>query len=104
MQKYIVERVLLMIPSIIVITILTFLLLRVFLPGDVVDLIIGQYGANNPDLRQEIEEDLGLTGGLPKQYLEWTGVSWFWGGETGMLQGHGEPLRCVGRGSQWPPR
>ena len=93
MQKYIIQRVLLMFPSIIVITILTFLLLRVFLPGDVVDLIIGQYGANNPDLRQEIEEDLGLTGGLPQQYLEWTGVSWFWGGETGMLQGDlGESL------------
>jgi peptide/nickel transport system permease protein len=82
-----------MFPSVILITILTFLLLRVFLPGDVVDLILGQYGSSDPAIRQQIEEDLGLTGSLAGQYLEWTGVSWFVGGESGLLQGDlGESL------------
>jgi peptide/nickel transport system permease protein len=92
-QKYLIQRVLLMIPSVFLITVLTFLILRVFLPGDVVDLILGQYGASNPDVRREIEEDLGLNGGLPGQYAEWTGITWFFGGESGLLQGDlGESL------------
>jgi peptide/nickel transport system permease protein len=86
-QKYVIQRLLLMVPSVFLITVLTFLILRVFLPGDVVDLILGQYGSSNPEVRAEIEEDLGLNGGLPGQYLEWTGVSWFFGGESGLLQG-----------------
>jgi peptide/nickel transport system permease protein len=75
------------------VTILTFLFLRVFLPADVIDLIIGEYGRNDPQLREALEKELGLSGNLFTQYLDWIGVSWFWGGPTGILQGDlGESL------------
>src|SRR5688572_14558026 len=75
------------------VTILTFLFLRVFLPADVIDLIIGEYGRNDPALREALEKELGISGNLFSQYLDWIGVSWFWGGPTGILQGDlGESL------------
>ena len=85
MASYLSQRILLMIPSLIGTTILTFVLLRVLLPADAVDIILGEYGGNNPELRGRIEEDLGLSGSLAGQYLEWVGISWFFGGETGIL-------------------
>ena len=93
MQKYIAQRLLLTIPTFILVTIFIFLLLRVFLPADVIDLIIGEYGRNDPALRAALEKELGLTGQLYNQYFDWVGVSWFWGGPTGLLQGDlGESL------------
>jgi len=84
---------LLTLPTVIMVTILTFLFLRVFLPADVIDLIIGEYGRNDPTLRASLEKELGLSGSLVNQYLEWVGVAWFWGGEKGILQGDlGESL------------
>lgn len=69
------------------------MLLRVFLPQDVIDLIIGEYGSNDPTLRANLEEELGISGNLHSQYLDWLGVSWFWGGDDGLLQGNlGESL------------
>jgi peptide/nickel transport system permease protein len=76
------------------VTVLTFLFLRVFLPADVIDLIIGEYGRNDPTLREALEKELGLSGNLLSQYVDWMGISWFWGGgPTGILQGDlGESL------------
>jgi peptide/nickel transport system permease protein len=92
-QKYIAQRLILTIPTVIMVTILTFLFLRVFLPADVIDLIIGEYGRNDPALREALEKELGISGNLFSQYLDWIGVSWFWGGPTGILQGDlGESL------------
>ena len=71
------------------VTILTFLFLRVFLPADVIDLIIGEYGRNDPGLRAALEKELGLNGSLLNQYLDWMGIRWFWGGgHTGVLEGN----------------
>jgi peptide/nickel transport system permease protein len=61
--------------------------LRVFLPADVIDLIIGEYGRNDPGLRANLEKELGLSGSLPKQYAKWVGIAWFWGDQRGILQG-----------------
>jgi peptide/nickel transport system permease protein len=94
-QKYIIQRVLLTIPTVIAITLLTFFGLRVILPADVIDNIIGDSGnsINDAALRDVLEEELGLTGSVGSQYLKWVGISWFWGGETGVLQGDlGESL------------
>jgi peptide/nickel transport system permease protein len=75
------------------VTILTFLFLRVFLPADVIDLIIGEYGRNDPTLRANLEKELGLSGSLPHQYIDWVGLGWFFGGPTGILEGDlGESL------------
>jgi peptide/nickel transport system permease protein len=92
-QKYVAQRLILTIPTVIMVTILTFLFLRVFLPADVIDLIIGEYGRNDPTLRANLEKELGLNGSLLSQYLDWIGISWFWGGPHGILQGDlGESL------------
>jgi peptide/nickel transport system permease protein len=92
-QKYVAQRLLLTIPTMILVTIGIFVLLRVLLPSDVIDLIIGEYGRNDPTLRAALEKELGLTGSLYNQYFDWVGISWFWGGPTGLLQGNlGESL------------
>lgn len=73
MQRYILQRILLSVPTLIGITLLTFFGLRLILPGDVIDTIVGEYGRNDPQLRANLEEELGLTGNLPVQYLKWMG-------------------------------
>jgi peptide/nickel transport system permease protein len=72
-QNYILQRVLLSIPTLIGITLLTFVGLRVILPGDVIDTIIGEFGRNDPELRENLEKELGISSNLPVQYLTWMG-------------------------------
>jgi peptide/nickel transport system permease protein len=73
MQRYIIQRLLLTVPTLLGITLLTFVGLRLILPNSVVDLILGEYARNDAELRQRLEEDLGLTGSLPVQYVHWMG-------------------------------
>jgi len=87
-QKYIAQLILLTIPTLIMVTILTFVGLRVLLPSSVVDLIIGEYGRNDPELRKNLEKQLGLSNSIPKQYADWVGLSWFTGGPKGILEGN----------------
>ncbi len=93
MQKYILQRLILTFPTVVIITLITFIGLRVALPADVIDLIIGEYGRNDPGLRKNLEKELGLSSGIPKQYATWVGIAWFWGEQKGVLQGDlGESL------------
>jgi peptide/nickel transport system permease protein len=63
----------------------------VLLPESVVDVMLADYGT--AENRAALEKQLGLDGSLVTQYLNWTGISWFYGGETGVLQGDlGESL------------
>ena len=87
MQKYILQRLLLTIPTLFIITVITFVGLRVVVPQDVIDVMIGNFGREDPELRAYLEGELGLSGSVPEQYAEWVGLSWFWGGQTGILQG-----------------
>jgi peptide/nickel transport system permease protein len=87
-QKYVLQRLILTIPTVILVTLLTFVGLRVLLPADVIDLIIGEYGRNDPGLRANLEKELGLSSSIPDQYATWVGVAWFWGGDRGILQGN----------------
>jgi peptide/nickel transport system permease protein len=86
-QKYIAQRLLLAIPTLFLVTIFIYLLLRVLLPGSVIDIIIGEYGRNDAQLRETLREELGLSGSHFKQYSDWVGISWFWGGPTGLIEG-----------------
>ena len=93
MQKYVVQRLLLTIPTLIVITIVAFVGLRALLPTSVVDRILGEFATSDPGLRQNLEDELGLSSSIPRQYADWVGLSWFWGGPTGILEGNlGESL------------
>jgi peptide/nickel transport system permease protein len=81
MQQYIIRRLVLMIPTVLLVSILVFTLIRL-LPGDVIDLMVQEnaYASN----REGLEERLGLNKPAYQQYLEWIG---------GMLRGDfGESL------------
>jgi peptide/nickel transport system permease protein len=83
-QRYIIQRLILSIPTILGVSILTFVGLRVVLPSDVIDTIVGEFGRNDPELRKNLEEELGLSASIPKQYLTYM---------AGVLQGDlGESL------------
>ena len=73
MRTYIIRRVLLMIPTMYIVSLIVFMLLR-FIPGDIVDLIIAHeddyYGGAN---RESIEQELGLDVPLLTQYGRWMG-------------------------------
>lgn len=92
MQRYALQRVLLTIPTIVLISVITFVGLRVAMPADVIDVILGQYGSDEA-FRLQLEEELGLSASIPEQYARWVGIAWFWGDERGVLQGNlGESL------------
>jgi peptide/nickel transport system permease protein len=54
------------------VTIVVFGLVR-FLPGDVVDLIGGEFAAFDPDYAEELRQQYGLNQSIPQQYAEWLG-------------------------------
>ncbi|HEY8491747.1 MAG TPA: ABC transporter permease [Dehalococcoidia bacterium] len=76
MGRYVVQRLMLAVVTLFLVTIIVFTLLRVVVPlayADAVDIIAGEYGRNDPDLMQKLREEYGLTESLPKQYLSWIG-------------------------------
>ncbi len=73
MQKYVAQRILLSIPTLLAITLITFVGLRTVLPADVIDIIVGEYGRNDTELRENLEKELGLDASVPKQYVTWLG-------------------------------
>ncbi|HXH22242.1 MAG TPA: ABC transporter permease [Dehalococcoidia bacterium] len=74
MQRYIMQRLILSLPTLIGVSILTFVGLRVILPQDVIDTIVGEFGRNDPQLRKNLERELGLSSSIPQQYLEYMGL------------------------------
>jgi len=73
--KYLAQRVVAIIPTILVVSILIFVLMRV-LPGDVATMILlGPDGSGtvNPQEVADLREKLSLDRPLPLQYLEWIG-------------------------------
>ncbi|MBI2760030.1 MAG: ABC transporter permease [Chloroflexi bacterium] len=69
MAQYLVRRFLLAIPTLVVIMVLVFSILR-FLPGDIVKLMVAeqQYAVNEDELRKK----LGLSEPWPVQFVKWT--------------------------------
>jgi len=68
--KYILRRLLLVVPTIIGVTILVFLLIRL-MPGDVVQQISGETAFLTEEQRQELREELGLDRPMLQQYFVW---------------------------------
>ena len=79
MKAYILRRILLLIPTWILLTILVFLSVR-FIPGDVIDAMVGrmQYMAGDID-REALEKMLGLDLPVHVQYGKWMGGILFQG-------------------------
>ena len=73
-----------MIPTMIGISIIIFLMVRL-LPGDIVSVLAGADVGSDPELIEQAREQLGLTGSYPEQYWRWI---------SGVLQGDlGDSLR-----------
>lgn len=70
MQRYVVGRLLLMIPTLLGVAILTFAIMRV-VPGDVVVLRYSQSGAVPQEVIDAERKELGLDRPLPEQFIEW---------------------------------
>ena len=76
MTTYIVRRVCLLIPTMLVVTIVVFLSVR-FIPGDIIDTMISQMGSSGSVSRidrQYLEKALGLDAPMYVQYVRWLGV------------------------------
>ncbi|MDA0353204.1 MAG: ABC transporter permease [Chloroflexi bacterium] len=71
MQKYVLRRLALMIPTLVGLSMIVFLMVRI-VPGDVVALIAGEYGAVSPETKAAILEDFGLADNIPIQYKNWS--------------------------------
>jgi peptide/nickel transport system permease protein len=70
--KYAFGRVLLLIPTLLGMSILIFLMLRL-LPGDIVDIIAGADPQADTAARQQLREAMGLADPIPVQYVRWLG-------------------------------
>ena len=76
MRAYVIRRVLLLVPTFFLLTILVFLSVR-FIPGDAIDTLLyrmeaGAGGGDHID-RAELERRLGLDVPVPVQYGRWIG-------------------------------
>src|SRR5215213_9212231 len=73
MSKYILRRILLLIPTLIGMSLLIFVMLRL-LPGDVVDLMTAGETPASADQKQALRQAFGLDKPVPIQYVEWVGA------------------------------
>ena len=69
MRAYIIRRLLLMVPGLLILTVLVFLSVR-FIPGDAIDLMTMEYGGGEVD-REALERELGLDVPFYVQYGRW---------------------------------
>ena len=72
MISYLIQRLLLMILTLIGVSIVIFTLLRI-VPGNIADILFDSAGLIDPAEKQKIVTDLGLDLPLPQQYLQWIG-------------------------------
>ncbi len=72
MGLFILRRLLMLIPTLLGMSILIFLMLRL-LPGDIVDIIAGADPQTDTAARQRLREAMGLDDPIPIQYVKWLG-------------------------------
>ena len=88
MQEYLMRRLLLLIPTMIGVTLIVFLMMRV-IPGDPVANMMGE--AYSEADAQQLRRELGLHQPVLLQYCKWLGL---------LVQGWGVPCLPIGRCSQ----
>lgn len=72
MLKFIIRRVLLMIPILLGVSLITFIIIR-FIPGDPVRVLLGADRRSTPEQIENIRRAYGLDQSYPVQYLKWLG-------------------------------
>ena len=103
MRAYIIRRLLLIIPTLFILSVLVFLSVR-FIPGDVIDIMASRIDSGGSEVDRElVERRLGLDLPIHVQYGRWIGVlptpDWITGEShfNGILQGSlGESLMGIG--------
>ncbi len=70
MLGFAARRFLLAIPTIVGISIIIFLMVRL-MPGDIIDVLFGADVTATEEVKQQAREDLGLAGSYPEQYWNW---------------------------------
>jgi len=87
MRAYIIRRLALMIPTLFLVSVIVFLLVR-FIPGSLIDLMASQQAGevmvSPEEIAERIRQDLGLDQPIWKQYLCWLGA---WPQEDGTFSG-----------------
>ncbi|HTD05210.1 ABC transporter permease [Undibacterium sp.] len=68
MLKFIAKRIAMAVPTVLIVSILVFVMIRL-IPGDPIVLMLGDSG--NPDLVREMRAALGLDRSLPAQFIVW---------------------------------
>lgn len=87
MTAYLIRRILLVIPTILIASVIVFVVIRL-IPGDVIDLMVDEQGFGGEMDREAIEKQLGLDVPIQVQYFRWLGVIPGDSGEfNGILQG-----------------
>ena len=89
MTGYVLRRFLVAIPTLIGISIIIFLLVRL-LPGDIVDILLGGDNTATEEQKQATREQLGLTGSYFEQYWRW--ASSFVQGDFGFSYRNTQPV------------
>lgn len=92
MSKYILQRLALLIPTLLGMSILIFAMLRL-LPGDVVDIIAGTDGTASNASKDKLREALGLSDPIPVQYIKWLGN--LLTGDPGTSMRSGKPVADI---------
>jgi peptide/nickel transport system permease protein len=72
MSRYLIRRLLLLIPVFLGVSFLDFVLIRI-VPGDIVTNMMGVTAANNPEMRARVLHELGLDRPILEQYVWWVG-------------------------------
>src|SRR5699024_4941122 len=72
MLKYIIRRILLMIPILLGVSLVTFIIVR-SIPGDPVRVLLGADARSTPEQIANIRSAYGLDQSLPIQYIKWLG-------------------------------
>lgn len=92
MARYVLGRLVWCVPVLLGASVLIFVLLR-FLPGDVVDIILGTEGAATPEVRETIRRLFGLDRPIYVQYFVWLGA--VVRGDLGSSLRTGEPVAQI---------
>src|SRR5438309_9384578 len=72
MHRFILRRLLLMVPVVLVTTLIAFSLI-LLLPGDPAMMMLGEQNATDPAAYRALRAELGLDQPVPLQYLQWLG-------------------------------
>jgi peptide/nickel transport system permease protein len=72
LSAYVIRRLLLIIPTLFIVTIIVYLTARL-IPGSVIDLMVAEQLLPEPQQRQELVHELGLDIPMHIQYVHWLG-------------------------------